>query len=321
MPEFLMLSQNARGMQEKPYIFTHMLREFLKWNSGERALAVLCVQDHNMPPSRKADLTRLAKQKGVTLLMTSGHMDAQGDYHGGVLMMIKDARLTLIKVLDEQPRLIRAELDFGGQAIEVASIYAPSDPSEKKIFLTDIRDKKMITHKTLVGGDWNIVEDKTLDVLSSNPLGYDNTGIDILHDITTRTKLRDIRREQLGNKKEYTRGGETRNGYTMSRIDRWYVPETDDLIMTSGVTNEFVFKAKASDHHGVWLRIEDRQGEIGKDRETVQEGLLQEPQIQEQIIKIVKEAYQGAKSKVNKWKKAHNMIRDYLMRETKKRRT
>ena len=320
MPEILMLSQNARGMQEKPYIFTHTLKEFLRWNSGERALGVLCIQDHNMPPSRKANLTRLAKTKGVTLLMTSGHVDAQGDYHGGVLMMIKDAKFTLLKVLDEQPRLIRAEIEFGDRILEVASVYAPSDPSERVDFLKEVRDKKMITNKTIPGGDWNVVEDKTLDVLSSNPLGYENAGIQILQEITTTAKLRDIRREQLGNKREYTRGGETSNGYTMTRIDRWYVPENNDLLFTSGVTNEFVFKAKASDHHGVWLRIEDRQGEIGRDRESIQEDLLQDPAVQDHVRKLVREAYQGSRSKVNKWIKANNTIRDYLMRETKKRR-
>ena len=43
-----------------------------------------------------------------------------------------------------------------------------------------------------------------------------------------------------------------------TRIDRWYVPDIDELIMTAGLTNEFVYKERPSDHMGMWLRVEDR---------------------------------------------------------------
>ena len=60
MTEFLMLSLNARGLQEKKETFTHTLHvtEFLRWKK-ERGLTVLCLQDHNIPSSRKKDLQRL----------------------------------------------------------------------------------------------------------------------------------------------------------------------------------------------------------------------------------------------------------------------
>ena len=71
---------------------------------------------------------------------------------------------------------------------------------------------------------------------------------------------------------------------------------------------------------GVWLRVEDRQGVIGSERETIAEDLLQTKPIQDEVLKILRDSYRGNHSNVNKWKKAHNRIRDYLMRETKKRR-
>ena len=98
----------------------------------------------------------------------------------------------------------------------------------------------------------------TMDVKSANPLGYNNTGIQALRNALDPLGLIAIRREQLHYKREYSRGGNTRNGYTSTRIDRWYVPDIDELIMTAGLTNEFVYKDRPSDHMGMWLRVEDR---------------------------------------------------------------
>jgi exonuclease III len=114
MPELLMLSQNANGLQEKSETFTHVIVEFLKWKR-EKRLGVLCLQDHNMHPARERDLKRLAKVKGITLLVTFGHADAGGAHHGGVLMMIDDSCLTFKKEVTMHPSLIRAEVEFGGR--------------------------------------------------------------------------------------------------------------------------------------------------------------------------------------------------------------
>ena len=102
MPDLLMLSQNANGLQEKTETFTHVLVEFLRWKR-ERRLGILCLQDHNMPQTREKDLKRLAKTKGVTLLITFGHADAGGTYHNGVLMMIDDTCLTFKKAVVMHP--------------------------------------------------------------------------------------------------------------------------------------------------------------------------------------------------------------------------
>ena len=319
MIEFLMLSLNARGLQENRETFTHTLIEFLKWKK-ERGLTVLCLQDHNIPSSRKGDLQRLASLKNVDLIMTEGHRDAQGTAHGGVLIMIDSSKMTLKKVKHEHPSLVCVEAEMGERTLEIASVYAPSDPQERVNFFREINTKQLLSANTFVGGDWNVVEDVTMDVRSANPLGYDNTGIQALRDALDPLGLIDIMREQIHNKREYSRGGNTRNGYTSTRIDRWYTPDIDELLMTAGLTNEFVYKDRPSDHMGVWLRIEDQQGEIGSERETIAEDLLQTKPVQDEVLLILRDSYKGNRSNVNKWKKAHNRIRDYLMRETKKRR-
>ena len=120
-----MLSLNARGLQEKKETFTHTLTEFLRWKK-ERGLTVLCLQDHNIPSSRKKDLQRLAGLKNVDLDMTEGHRDARGAAHGGELIMIDSSKMTLKKIIHEHPSLICVEAEMGGRTLEIASAYAPS---------------------------------------------------------------------------------------------------------------------------------------------------------------------------------------------------
>ena len=63
---------------------------------------------------------------------------------------------------------------------------------------------------------------------------------------------------------------------------------------------------------GVWLRVEDQQGVIGSERETIAEDLLQTKPIQDEVLKILRDSYRGNRSNVNKWKKAHNRIRNHI---------
>ena len=156
--------------------------------------------------------------------------------------MIDSSKMTLKKVIHEHPSLICVEAEMGGRTLEIASAYAPSDPQERITFFNEINTKQLLSMNTFVGGDWNVVEDVTMDVSSANPLAYDNTGIQALRNAIDPLGLIDIRREQLHNKREYSSGGNTRNGYTSTRIDRWYVPDIDDLLQTAGMTNEFVYK-------------------------------------------------------------------------------
>jgi hypothetical protein len=66
------------------------------------------------------------------------------------------------------------------------------------------------------------VSDTTLDVRSSNPLGYENRGATLLATVMGEHGLTDERREQLGDEREYTRTAD--DGSISTRLDRWYVP-------------------------------------------------------------------------------------------------
>ena len=45
--------------------------------------------------------------------------------------MIDSSKMTLKKVIHEHPSLICVETEMGGRSLEIASVYAPSDPQER----------------------------------------------------------------------------------------------------------------------------------------------------------------------------------------------
>ena len=185
MPSVMMMSLNVRGIQEKPATFTHLLVEFMRWKA-EKGISALCIQDHKLRPERERELKRLTKAKHVTLSISFGRRSNNNVYHGGVLILTDDTVLSDVQELNLHPSLVRITTKFGDTALEIASVYAPAVPAERVAFFKEILQTNMLSKDTYAGGDWNVVEDVTLDVSSSNPLGYDNTGIQALQLIGAR---------------------------------------------------------------------------------------------------------------------------------------
>ena len=178
---------------------------------------------------------------------------------------------------------------------------------------------KALPEDTLAGGDFNVVPDVTIDVQNRNPLAYDNKGIKELTKMMRHASLIDERREQLGKEIEPTRI----TPMCSTRLDRWYVPSKGKMgehLWTYDTTNTFIFKKNSSDHLGVTLHMENQVGELGHDRVTIRENLIAEREVQDQIIKLLNESYQKNGNNTTKWTRAMNMIRDFLIKETKMRK-
>ena len=181
-------------------------------------LGVLGVQEHNMTRDEEKDAVRMAKLRGFTLTMSFGRADAPESERGGVFLLTKDAIVTHRSVKYKEEGLVRCEVTWGTKTLDVAVVYAPSNPLKRVDFFNSLKNK--IEKTTLVGGDFNTVGDVTLDVASRNPLAYPNIGGALLSQIMGDKGLVDERREQLGSEVEYTRKGNTTNGVTSTRLDR-----------------------------------------------------------------------------------------------------
>ena len=274
MPKLTMLTLNARGMKSKGFM-DKALREFQKWKT-ERKINIATFQEHNLDPKDEEDLIRKAKLKNITLIIGFADKAPDGVHRGGVLIMCDETTITHKSTKVRSAGIVKIDVTWGGKEIEFAGIYAPAKSLERVNFFQTLRNQ--INKNTIIGGDWNCVPDVTLDIQSPNPLAYSNIGARLLTDIMTQHTLIDERREQLGNEAEYTRSGNTSrdhlNNNISSRLDRWYVPDNEDILWTFEVDNTFIFKATSSDHSAVIAQADNQTGELGHDRKTVNEIII-----------------------------------------------
>ena len=169
-------------------------------------ISVFCVQEHMLSEDLHDEWTNKAKIAGFTLIISYGKADDETSKKGGVLILIDDSALDFAHTLHSQPGFLHVDLRWGGRDLRVACVYAPAHSGNERLdFFNDIKTK--LTSTTLVGGDWNCVPDKTVDVDSKNPLGYPNVGSQLMNTMMTDLGLVDERREQLGTEAEYTRKG------------------------------------------------------------------------------------------------------------------
>ena len=281
----------------------------------KESMGVACVQEHNLSPDLEGPAQEKAKVMGCTLIISFGRADAPDSERGGTFVILDTTSVTLKETLDKEEGFIRLRVEWGTETLELATVYAPARPVARIDFFNRIKTR--ITEHTIIGGDWNTVGDKTLDVRSANPLQYKNYGGTLLAQIMADKGLVDERREQLENEPEYTRIGNTRSGLTSTRLDRWYTPADLTYLLSFNIDNTFVFKETASDHRAVILTMDDRLGEPGRARKNVDEALLDSERIQDEIATIMKEEYEGNnRTEETKWRRAHNRIRDLLFRET-----
>ena len=80
---------NARGLQSK-YHWGRFLDAVTRWTRRKRVSAVV-VQEHNLDPSRDAELKRQCITMGITLTIGYASPAPDGIHRGGVLLLTYDA--------------------------------------------------------------------------------------------------------------------------------------------------------------------------------------------------------------------------------------
>ena len=139
--------------------------------------------------------------------------------------------------------------------------------------------------------------------------------------------LADTRREQLGTSQESTHSHKVTHGpnsgtYTNTRIDRWYNMDDPTLLYSFETINNFIYKQRNSDHHGVLMLISDRSGEMGRERTTLRADLMEIRAIQKEVRMSADKIWTQSRGKSysKRWTMMNDRIYDILLRETKKRR-
>ena len=214
------------------------------------------VQEHNLKAADIETAKINAQMRDFKLAISTGRAEDPTSTRGGVLILVDTTQVGMEDddILNEDPGFIRIRLTWGADKLDVANVYAPAQPSSRLDFYNTLRQK--LTANTIVGGDWNTVSDTTLDVRSSNPLGYENRGATLLATVMGEHGLTDERREQLGSEREYTRTAD--DGSISTRLDRWYVPVDKEWRWTFEVTPGFSLTPQGSDHSPVWLEVDNK---------------------------------------------------------------
>eukprot|EP00965_Chrysotila_dentata_P009286 302655-Pleurochrysis_carterae.AAC.1 len=121
--------------------------------------------------------------------------------------------------------------------MKFASVYAPADSKERVAFFRAIRCS--VDDSTILCGDFDCVDDPSLDTRRSSNLSYSNNGADILRDIVTHNLLRDEIREKNGLEFEFTHSQKTPSGgCCLSRLDRHYLPDFPNCQWTSEISDK-----------------------------------------------------------------------------------
>ena len=241
--------------------------------------------------------------------------------------MLIDERTVTLKTVIEPSELngvvqntgdmVRVKVEWNASEWDLATVYAPARAGPRVAFARGLASR--LSKMSIVGGDWNCVPDVVLDASGPDALNYANVGAAVMEDALSEVELYDVRREQLGQAKEATRIGK----HLTTRLDRWYVPldeSLDHVLYTVHTRSDWVFKDSELDHKAVLLTIETPDGEAGHERHQIREDLLMEPLVQSAVLRLAQEAYAKGGSEGAKWERAHAAMRDYLLKETAKRR-
>ena len=311
-----LMSINLRGAQEGNR-FAALIRNADKWRAKE-GVTVICAQEHNLDPAREDELQRIAASRGFRAVFGFAPAQGQNGVHwGGTLILCDERSVSVSHVHVETEDLTRVSIEWNGRKWDIASVYVPVSPAKRLTFIATLTTK--LTKQTIVGGDWNCVPDVTLDASGPNALNYRNIGATALDTALAQLELLDIRREQLGNEIEITRIGDN----IATRLDRWYVPlhkDFEDLLYTIETRSDLLFKKEGLDHKTVSLTVETPDGEAGHQRHTIREDLMMESWHQDEVARLTEEAYNKGGRQSVRWDRAHAAIRDFLLKETAKRR-
>ena len=91
-------------------------------------------------------------------------------HRGGTLIISDEKTIPHVEDLHREASMVVARYSFNGKNMDIASVYAPSDPTKRIKKFSHMNQH--LTKYTLVGGDWNCVPDVTTDVKGKNALSY-----------------------------------------------------------------------------------------------------------------------------------------------------
>ena len=180
---------------------------------------------------------------------------SHGSNHSrGVMVMVKnslDFKLNSLKT-DEQGRSIILDANIQDTPFLLVNIYAPNTTNEQITYFEALRKQiedieNNADHKILMGGDYNIVLDTTLDSSGGNPIRRNS--VPVVENIMLENDLVDIWRIRNPAIKRFT--WRQKSPIIQRRLDYWIVSDS----LQDEVEKVEIITAIKTDHSAIVLKI------------------------------------------------------------------
>eukprot|EP00965_Chrysotila_dentata_P127662 4221572-Pleurochrysis_carterae.AAC.1 len=159
---------------------------------GELRADFVSIQERNLHRDTNSlnSMKYLANKFGFVLLFAPL---PRGKRIGGAGILVSNetyARLTKIRFRSHHSGgACTLSFTLSDLELRVVSVYAAADGKERSAFFNSVAN--MIDSSTILSGDFNCVEDTTLDTQRSSGTPYANEGSAVLQEIVTKHSLRD----------------------------------------------------------------------------------------------------------------------------------
>ena len=298
-PKARVLSKNINGLSDRYEDALYLISQEHK----RHPILAVFLQEHHLTREAYESKQVFAVAKRLGLLYIQAHMPSS-DQKGGTAIIIPHDSLqprkdegrdhAIQRTIDAayrspDGRLVTADLDYNGAVLRLASAYAPVH-GDRGAFFNSIASR--LNRNTILGIDANCVPDTTLDLLREASSPFDNAGSDSLVQIVTALDLTDSARDYLGQAKYFTNHTRVRIGppevITKTRIDQVYTPNLDGVSFQFRPSNvDFLSFGRTFEHTMVQTEISPMQQARGRDLQTVNEAVYDDPQFLDKLVATI----------------------------------
>ena len=292
------ITKNVNSIQGDSKLY-HTLKS-IRRESDRHPITAIFLQDHRLGRDREKDIASTAKAQSLLTITAHPLKHRDGKHYGGTMVIIPyesvelekgetihDActRIASTRQAACKARIVSATMKVDGKKRKLVSCYAPAKAvstdvnSKRSTFFTNVL-KKFITQDSIIGMDANCVPDIRLDIKKTTPSPYDNEGAQELADLVDEKGLADITRACIPTEPFYTAQHKVQGGECWSRIDHIYAPADGDTHWAHAACVDFFPKREHAieiDHMAVEVRSKRVKVERGKDLETINENVFDDP--------------------------------------------
>ena len=172
----------------------------------------------------------------------------------GVAILCKESKNFKVEFenSDKAGRIISVTVETQKNKFQITNIYAPNIPPQRKIFFDKLKCYVTPKYEVILGGDFNMVENLTMDRQGGNLNRQHQHGLEELNEIKQNCNLIDIWRTQNKFKMQFTYKNDILD--FKSRIDHFY---NGNHARTNCSIRSDIVPNTLSDHHMISLSLKN----------------------------------------------------------------